>query len=143
MHNFYTLYGRYCLGILLMGLVVIGGFFLFRQTWQQYGIVSDGGKAGFVQNSLWEDDPVIDVRNSRFLQNQKVELISMASARDVNGNDLTDQLVFQDAEGNELSGYLDTEKPGIYSLLIHVRSLVTGRESRKKIIVLVDGRVSE
>lgn len=143
MHNFFTLYGKYCLSILFMMSMAIGSFFLFRLIWQQYGIVSDGGKADFAQNPLWGEEPVIDVRSCRFLQNQKVELVSLASARDVNGDDLTSELMFQDAEGNQLSGYLNTETPGIYSLFIYVRSLVTGRESSKNITVLVDGRVSE
>lgn len=143
MHNFFTLYGKYCLSILFMMSMAIGSFFLFRLIWQQYGIVSDGGKADFAQNPLWGEEPVIDVRSCRFLQNQKVELVSLASARDVNGDDLTSELMFQDVEGNQLSGYLNTETPGIYSLFIYVRSLVTGRESSKNITVLVDGRVSE
>lgn len=143
MHNFFTLYGKHCLCILFMMSMAIGSFFLFRLIWQQYGIVSDGGKADFAQNTSWGEEPVIDVRSCRFLQYQKMELVSLASARDVNGDDLTSELMFQDAEGNQLSGYLNTETPGIYSLFIYVRSLVTGRESSKNITVLVDGRVSE
>ncbi len=142
MHNFFALYGKYCLSILLMLSMAIGSFFLFRLIWQQYGVVSDGEKADFGQNPLWGEEPVIDVRSCRFLQNQKVKFAGMASARDVNGDDLTSELIFQDEEGNPLSGYLNTEKPGIYSLFIYVRSLVTGRESSKNITVLVDGRVS-
>lgn len=143
MRNFYTLYGKYCFGLLFMGFLAVGVFFLFRQIWHQYGVASDGGKTGFLQEQLWEEEPVIDVRSCRFLQNQEVDLASMASARDVNGDDLTAQLIFQDKEGNGLSGYLNTEKPGIYPLTVLVHSSLTGRESRKNIIVLVDGRVSE
>ena len=84
---------------------------------------------------------MIQAENRRFLQGQSVAIASLASARDVNGNDLTDRVICQEEDGTVLSGYLDTERPGIYPLVIRVLSLVTGGESKRKILILVDGRV--
>lgn len=77
----------------------------------------------------------------RIKQGDKVALSDFAKACDVDGSDLSDKLKCYDEEGNLLSGFLDTQKPGIRSLLWEVESICTGRRIRKKMTVLVDGRV--
>ncbi len=141
MHEFGSLYGKVCFRILFIFLLAAASFFLFRWAWHQYGIASDGGAAGLMGNQTWDGRPVIHAESCRFPQGQRVELTSLASARDVNGDNLTDKIIYQKEDGSRLSGCLDTESPGIYPLVIRVLSPITGGESKRNIIVLVDGRV--
>lgn len=143
MINFGKLYGKWCITILMTSLLVMGAVALLRKEWRSYGIVADGGKAAFTQNSAWGEEPVIDARSCRLAQGEPVKLTELISARDGDGSDLTEALHFQDRSGNELSGNLDTGTPGEYPVTITVKSPRTGKEGRKKILILVDGRVSE
>lgn len=86
---------------------------------------------------------MIDAENRRILQGEAVKLTELASARDGNGDDLTDRLIFTDAEGKRLSGYLNTDIPGQYWIRICVQSPFDGQKNEKEVLVLVDGRVSK
>ena len=140
-YEFYSLYGKYCFRFLFFIFLAAGSIFMFRWAWLRCGIASDGGSAGLGGKQVWDGRPVIHAENRRFLQGQSVAIASLASARDVNGNDITDRVIFQEEDGTVLSGYLDTERPGIYPLVIRVLSPVTGGESKRNILILVDGRV--
>lgn len=140
--NFWKLYGRQTVGLVFVVLLAAGGFFLFRKGWYDYGVISDGTKAVFTQN-VFGEKPVIDAENRRILQGEVVKLTELASARDGNGDDLTDRLIFTDAEGKRLSGYLNTDIPGQYRIRICVQSPFDGQKNEKEVLVLVDGRVSK
>ncbi|MCM1441879.1 MAG: hypothetical protein NC131_22105 [Roseburia sp.] len=141
MLNFLTLYGKQAAAVLFAVGLVTGGFCLFWKGWRDYGIVSDGAGVVFTQ-SIFEEKPVIDAKSRRVRQNETVKWTELATARDGNGDDLTDRLVFTDPEGKQLSGYVDSRVPGQYPIRIRVRSPVSGQESEKEILILVDGRVS-
>lgn len=143
MRAFFSIYGKWCSGFVLTVLMLSGVFILLRIGWKFYGIAADGGKAGVLQSSLREEPPVIEARSCRLIQNTEVKFTELASARDGNGDDLTDELLFFDRNGNSLSGYMDTKTPGKYVVTIVADSLFNGKRSRKDIVVLVDGSVSE
>ena len=140
--NFCKLYGRQTVGLVLIVLLAAGGFCLFRKGWYDYGVISDETKAVFTQN-VFGEKPVIDAENRRILQGEVVKLTELASARDGNGDDLTDQLVFTDVAGKRLSGCLNTDIPGQYRIRICVQSPFSGQKNEKEILLLVDGRVNK
>lgn len=140
MENIFKLYGKNCIWILLAGMLAAGGIFLLQIEWKKYGIADDGARARFSQLVFHNEKPAIDAVSRRVLQGERVFVRELAAARDANGDDLTDRLHFQDKEGCELTGYLNTEIPGQYPVIISVRSPYTGKENRKTILILVDGR---
>lgn len=85
--------------------------------------------------------PQIYAVNRRLKQGEKIHLSRLAHARDADGSDLSSGLRCYDETGRQLSGYFDTRKPGKWVLSWEVTSICTGRRVKKKMIVLVDGRV--
>ncbi len=139
--NIWELYGKKALGLILAALFAFGIFWLIRKAWYDYGMVPDGARASFTRNGMWEEKPVIDAVSRRICQGETVKLTELASARDRDGDDLTDQLTFSDAAGRRLTGCLDTSVPGEMPIYIRIKSPDTGMESEKQILILVDGRV--
>lgn len=141
MRNFIILYGKWCGFSVFIMVLACGAYILLKGEWNQYGIAADGGKINFNQTFLWEEKPAIDARDCRVLQNQRVKFSDLGSARDSDGEDITDLLCFSDSAGAVHSDYLDTRTPGRYALTISVCSPRSGKTNKKDIIVLVDGRV--
>lgn len=129
--------------MIFTGSLTAGVILLLWKAWYDYGMAPDGAKAAFTRNGVWEEKPVIDAVSRRVCQGESVRLTDLASARDGSGDDLTDQLIFSDASGRRLSGYLNTAVPGEVPIHIRIISPDTGMQSEKRILVLIDGRVKE
>lgn len=119
--------------------VIAGGVFYYG--WNRYGVAEDRVKSDFKEPVFHAGQLVIYAIDRRVLQNEKVLVRELATARDENGGSLTEYIHFFNSEGRELSGYLDTSVPGKYDIKILAKNPATGKSVRKTICILVDGRI--
>ncbi|MCH5252267.1 MAG: hypothetical protein J1F22_04775 [Lachnospiraceae bacterium] len=138
---FFKVYGRESIVILAVLLVLSAMSLLFFREWKSFGIPEDGKSVGFSEKIAEKPRPVIMALNQRVMQGEKIAVGRLAAAWEENGQDLSKDIHIYDTDGRELKRLLNTKVPGKYELEIVVKSPVTGLESRKKITVLVDGRV--
>lgn len=123
--------------LVLLTLIIL----VFWKQGRQFG-------ADIIQNeSEWTDTDYADQKPQiyaicrRVKQGDRIALSGLAGASDADGSDLSGKLCCYDEKGQLLTGFLDTDKPGIKTLSWEVASICTGRRIRKKIIILVDGRI--
>ncbi len=143
MRDLMILYGKTLFGMGLLLFFLTGSVVLLQSGWNHFGIPADGTTAVvWLRNpSLMGEVPVIEAQNRRICQGEKVYVNDLAVARDVNGEDISGRLVFQNEKGDLIKDRFNTEKPGKYTVVISVKSRITAKENKKSILVLVDGKV--
>lgn len=114
---------------------------LFWRQGKQFGIGINQRENEWTVVGRADREPQIYAACQRFKQGERVALSNLAKACDADGSDLSEKLRCYDEKGHLLSGFLDTDKPGKRTLSWEVVSTCTGRRIRKKMIVLVDGRI--
>ena len=138
---FFKVYGRDSIILLVFLVLFSGAFLFFFRQWKSFGI-PEGGKGVSLSGKVQEKQkPVLVALSRRFIQGEKVTAKKLASAWEESGRDLSEYIHIYDSTGKEVTGLFDTGKPGKYELEIVVESPASGLKSRKKITVLVDGRV--
>ncbi len=119
--------------------IFIFGMVLWQ--WRRYGAVEGEKTSTFAVSGEKVRLPQIYALNRRVLQNEKIAVAHLAKASDVDGSDLSEELFCYNERGVRLTGMLDTSCPGELLLYWEVKSQITGRRCRKRMTVLVDGRV--
>lgn len=143
MRDLMILYGKPLFGIGLLLFLLTGSVVLLWSGWNRFGIPVDGTTTTvrFQNPSLMSEIPVIEAQNRRICQGEEICVSDLAVARDVNGEDISGRLVFQNEKGDLIKGRFNTKKPGEYTVVISVKSRITAKENKKSILVLVDGKV--
>ena len=146
MRGFWFTYGKTVLSLLLMLLFAAGLGALISKSWEICGTVAEtGGQTMGVKEkdsiSFIAGKPLLYAKSVRVIQGEELLLSSLATAKDVDGENLDSMIRFIDEKGNTLHNEFDTSEPGCYSLKLSVRSSISGKTARKTIMVLVDGRV--
>ncbi len=142
MGNFLVLYGRRMAGTMMLCIVTFFAGWLLYYEWLQYGVASDGGSADWQRGTFEQEVPILDTQCRKVQQGDVVWLKELAVAKEETGEDISENITFQGEDGTVLTGKLDTSKPGEYILNVSVKSEKSGKTRSKKIIVLVDGKVS-
>lgn len=140
MENFIVLYGKTVIWFILIISILLGAVKMLRYGWQRYGVATDHGKMDWEQSIFSEEPPVLDVSCRKVSQGDVIRTEDMATAYDA-GENISQKIHFFDETGREVSGQLETEFTGEYYFEVVVKSDRTGKEVRKKIVLLVDGKV--
>lgn len=85
---------------------------------------------------------VLFAKDRRLIQGKKIKYDDLVYASDERGNSLSDYTYFSDEAGNKLSGYIKTDKPCKMDIYISVKNPNSGLVQKRKICVLVDGKVT-
>jgi hypothetical protein len=143
MRGFLHIYGKTVIGIAGMIILSVGLMTIIWLGWGN-GAVMSGWSASAEKSGEDETqsigEPVLYAKSLRVLQGQRLLLSSVATAKDVNGDNLDSAICFTDQDGKTLTQNFDTSEPGCYSLTVSVCSRKTGRKVRKTVTILVDGR---
>ena len=136
--NIMILYGkRIASAIVLTSFIILTGY-LITYEWMKNGVAPDQEKMGWEESIFSEEPPILDVRCQRVKQGEKVFFNDLATAYD-GGKNISNSIVFERENGESLEGKLNTDVPGIFPLIVSVKSKRTGKAVRKKVIILVDG----
>lgn len=144
-------YGRITMSVLcclcLCGILFSG--FLFQ--WREAGGVRDSVKTNFNSSEAKRTSPVLRITDFKVEQGQNVNFTPYVSAVDFDGTDITGQVEICVGDGEALDGeravyknmVTDREgkiwdKQGIFRFELKVKSAVTGKVTRGKLVVLVD-----
>ena len=114
---------------------------IFWQQGKQFGVGISRRENEWTAADRANKEAQIYAVCQRFKQGERVALSNLAKAHDADGSDLSGKLCCYDEKGQLLTGFFDTDQPGIRTLSWEVVSICTGRRIRKKMIVLVDGRI--
>ncbi|MBO5487019.1 MAG: hypothetical protein J5988_08865 [Eubacterium sp.] len=139
MRFFLTLYGKTIVAVLgVVTSFILTGYSL-KEEWNRHGIAPNGRQKIMVANTVVWGPPVLDSADKRFPIGKTIMISSLAKARDSDGKDLTNQICYTDDKGDVLPKQWVADKPGVYHIRISVKSPVTQKENRKRIIVIIDG----
>lgn len=139
MKIFLMLYGKAIFAVLgVLTVIMVAGYSL-QAEWSRHGIAPNGKQKMMVTNAIVWEPPVLDASDKRFPIGKAILISSLAKARDSDGTDLTNQIIYTDEKGGIMPKQWVADRPGIYHIGISVKSPVTQKENRKKIIVIIDG----
>lgn len=138
-------YGRITVSVLcclcLCGILFSG--FLFR--WREAGGVKDSIKTNFNSSEPKRTPPVLHITDFKVQKGTDVNFTQYVSAIDFDGKDITGQIEIFDEEKQELYQNMVTgwegkiwDKQGVFRFTLRVKSAVTGKSTKGKLIVLVD-----
>lgn len=131
-------------------IFILGGSFL--SVWRENGGVNDSIKTNFQSNEVKRTPPVLTVRDFKIKQGETADFSKYVSAVDYDGKDITSEVEAVEDEGarSELSegkqnlfqkyGKTVWQKLGILRFFLWVKSPVTGKTTRGRLVVLVDAR---
>lgn len=151
MRIFVEEYGRLLVTILCC--LFLGGFVLsgFMDRWRSAGGVSDSVKTNFRTNEEKRTAPVIRAEDFKAVRGDKISFSRFISAVDFDGRDITGQVEIavgsEEMGGNNKLGYQNIitefresiwDTQGIFRFTLKVKSPVTGKVTRGKLVVLVD-----
>lgn len=128
MHLFLEEYGRILVAVLIAMVLISGGVVLLIQKWGEEGAVSDSKKTEFATNEEKRTPPRIYARDIKIQRGEQVPFEDYVTAVDFDGSNLFDclQISFEETV------------PGIRRYDLCVKSPVTGKTARKKLLVLLD-----
>ncbi len=143
-------YGRILVTVLTGGIIIfiLGNGFL--TVWRENGGVNDSIKTNFQSNEVKRTPPVLTVKDFKIRQGETADFSRYVSAIDYDGKDITSEVqAIEDGrvetepsekKQNLLQTYGKTEwqTVGVLHFSLSVKSPVTGKTTRGKLIVLVD-----
>ncbi len=121
-------YGRFFIAVLLVTVSMSAGFAVLLQKWGEEGAVSDSRKTEFATEEGKRTPPRIYARDFKIRRGEPVSFENYVSAVDFDGSNLIDCLQ---------ADYEETI-PGIRRYELSVKSPVTGKTARRKLVVLLD-----
>lgn len=144
-------YGRITMSVLcclcLCGILFSG--FLFQ--WREVGGVRDSVKTNFNSSEAKRTSPVLRITDFKVEKGQNVNFTPYVSAVDFDGTDLTGQVEISGSDGEAPDGEMAVyknmvtdwegkiwDKQGVFRFELKVKSAVTGKVTRGKLVVLVD-----
>lgn len=143
-------YGNVLVAVMTGGLCLMVLVSSFMNLWQEHGGVDDSIKTNFESNEVKRTPPVLVVTDFKIRQGEQALFSGYVSAIDYDGRDITSEVEAQRVEGGErdvreeyenlLGTYGKTvwKQAGVLRFLLRVRSPVTGKETKGKLVVLVD-----
>lgn len=139
MRIFLMLYGKAIIAVFGVLIVIVVAGYSLQAEWSRHGIVPNGKQKMMVTNAIVWGPPVLDASDKRFPIGKEILISNLAKARDSDGTDLTNQIIYTDEKGEVMPKEWVADSPGIYHIGISVKSPVTQKENKKKIIVIIDG----
>lgn len=88
-------------------------------------------------------EPELYTDNRKVKQGETLLTQNLAKARDEQGEDISNKIIYKNEKGNMLGRKIDTTKPGIQKLTAWVQSPISGCKVSRCFLVLVDGRVKK
>lgn len=138
-------YGRITVSVLccLCLCVILFSGFLFR--WREAGGVKDSIKTNFNSSEPKRTPPVLHITDFKVQKGTDINFTQYVSAIDFDGKDITGQIEIFEEEKQELYQNMVTswkgriwDKQGVFRFMLRVKSAVTGKSTKGKLIVLVD-----
>lgn len=128
MRIFIEEYGRILITVLLVTVLISVGVIGFMQKWREEGGVPDGQKTEFATDEGKRTPPHIIARDFKVCRGENMPFEDYVSVTDFDGSDLFDQLQMEYEE----------REPGIRYYELSVKSPVTGKTAKGKLVVLLD-----
>lgn len=141
MQEMWFLYKKTIVGSMLIVGVLAVSVLVIGREWFSVGVPEDSETVSIQAVSWGGDIPVIETENRKVLQGERVCVRDFATARDIDGQEISEDLIFQDEKGRVLRDGFDTRSPGKYVVTVSVKSRISGMENSRMMVVLVDGRV--
>lgn len=126
-------------------------FFGFLSRWREAGGVSDRIKTNFKANEPGRTAPVLRITDFKVRKGEEVNFTPYVSAVDFDGKEISGQIEIAEGgsrktEGkpvlyqNMVTGWNGDrwEEQGIFHFVLKVKSAVTGKVTKGKLVVLVD-----
>lgn len=128
MQFFIQEYGRILITVLLVTVLASVCVIGFMQKWREEGGVSDGQKTEFATDEGKRTPPHIFARDFKVCRGEDMPFEDYVSAVDFDGSDLFDRIQMEYEE----------REPGIRYYELSVKSPVTGKTAKGKLVVLLD-----
>lgn len=144
-------YGRIIVSV-LCGLCLCGILFSgFLVRWKEVGGVRDSTKTNFNSNEPKRTSPILHITDFKVEKGTEVDFIPYVSAMDFDGTDITGQIEISERDSgtpdeemavykNMVTGWKGRvwDEQGVFRFELKVKSAVTGKVTRGKLVVLVD-----
>ncbi len=144
-------YGRITMSVLcclcLCGIL----FSYFLSQWREVGGVRDSVKTNFNSSEAKRTSPVLRITDFKVEKGQNVNFTPYVSAVDFDGTDITGQVEISGGDGETPDGEMAVyknmvtdwegkiwDKQGVFRFEVKVKSAVTAKVTRGKLVVLVD-----
>ena len=134
-------YGRTIVTVICVAALIVFVLSYFFTVWHNVGAVEDGPKTNFYRNEEKRLAPVIQCTDFKAMTGEPVHFEDYVSAVDFDGRDISGQMQIANENGKQIQEIWDM--PGIYRFVLSVKSSVTGKETRGKLLVLVEGKPQE
>lgn len=141
-------YGKVMIAVMISLFLLIGVFFGFVKKWKEFGGINDSIKTNFRSDEVKRTEPVIYAGSFKVRKGEDVCFEKYISAYDFDGRDITEDIEIacdlmsggEKSYENMVYGYKDVrwDRQGIFHCNLQVKSDVTGKTAKKRIIVLVD-----
>ncbi|MCM1246136.1 MAG: hypothetical protein NC293_10900 [Roseburia sp.] len=144
-------YGRVTVAVLCCLCLCALLFSAFLSRWRENGGVRDSIKTNFNSDEAKRTPPVLHLTDFKVQKGKEVSFLPYVSAEDFDGTDLTGQIEMSeetpeqsDGEGTAYRNMLTDwngkiwERQGVFRFILRVKSAVTGKVTKGKLIVLVD-----
>lgn len=141
-------YGKILITVIISIFLLIVVFSGLVKRWREYGGINDSIKTNFQSDEVKRTAPVIHAENIKTRKGESICFEKHIAAYDFDGSDITGDVEIACDFGtnhdkkyeNMVSLYKNVcwDSQGIFYCDIQVKSSITGKTAKKKIVILVD-----